>query len=51
MVTSTIAALGSRKPTERAGRRLKAVSGVVMLVLGNVLLVRPDWLLQPPGWA
>lgn len=44
MVTIAVAALGSRKLTERAGRRLKLVSGVVMLALGAVLLFRPRWL-------
>jgi glutaredoxin len=44
MVTTAVIALGSRKLTERAGRWLKLVSGVVMLALGSVLLIRPDWL-------
>jgi hypothetical protein len=44
MVTTAVIALGSRKLTERAGRWLKLVSGVVMLALGGVLLIRPDWL-------
>jgi glutaredoxin len=45
MVTIAVAALGSGKLTERAGRRLKFLSGIVMLVLGAVLLLRPQWLL------
>jgi hypothetical protein len=44
MVATAVIALGSNKLTERAGRGLKLVSGVVMLVLGAVLLLRPDWL-------
>jgi hypothetical protein len=39
-----VAALGSGKLTERSGRMLKLVSGVVMLGLGTVILLRPDWL-------
>lgn len=45
MVTLAVAALSSRKLTERAGRGLKLVSGVVMLLLGLVLLLRPEWLI------
>jgi glutaredoxin len=44
MVTLAVLALGSGKLTERAGRWLKFVSGVVMLVLGAVLLMAPQWL-------
>mgnify|MGYP000943484947 CR=1 FL=1 len=36
--------LGSGKLTERGGRWLKLLSGVVMLALGLVMLLRPDWL-------
>jgi len=45
MVALAVTALGSGKLTERAGRRLKLVSGLVMLALGAVLLLRPHWLL------
>tara|TARA_R110002020_G_scaffold27170_27_gene87555 strand:- start:114 stop:1235 length:1122 start_codon:yes stop_codon:yes gene_type:complete len=45
MVALAVGALSSRKLTERGGRWLKLVSGLVMLVLGLVLLLRPDWLL------
>ena len=44
MVGVAVAALGSGKLTERAGRWLKVVSGLVMLGLGAVLLLRPQWL-------
>lgn len=44
MVTLAVLALRSGKLTERAGRGLKLLSGVVMLALGLVLLLRPDWL-------
>lgn len=44
MVTIAVAALGSGKLTERSGRWLKFVSGGVMLVLGGVILLRPQWL-------
>jgi hypothetical protein len=36
--------LGSRKLTERQGRMLKLISGVMMFFLGLVLLVRPSLL-------
>ena len=45
MVTIAVAALGSRKLTERAGRWLKLASGAVMLALGFTLILRPDWLI------
>jgi hypothetical protein len=44
MVSVAVVALGNRKLTERTGRWLKLLSGVVMLALGAVLLLRPDWL-------
>lgn len=44
MVALAVLALGSGKLTERAGRGLKLLSGVVMLALGLVLLLRPAWL-------
>ena len=45
MVTVAVVALGNRKLTERTGRWLKLISGVVMLALGVVLLMRPNWLI------
>lgn len=45
MVTLAVAALSRRKLTEDAGAWLKLLSGVVMLGLGVVLLLRPEWLL------
>lgn len=45
MVGTAVIALGNRKLTERAGRWLKLFSGVVMLALGAVMLLRPDWLM------
>jgi glutaredoxin len=45
MVGIAVAALGSGKLGERGGRRLKLLSGAVMLALGAVLLLRPQWLL------
>jgi len=44
MVGAAVFALGSRKLGERAGRWLKLLSGLVMLALGLVMLMRPDWL-------
>lgn len=45
MVTLAVVALGSRKLTMHAGRMLKLVSGMVMLALGAVMLLRPRWLM------
>jgi len=45
MVTVAVVALGNRKLTEHTGRWLKLLSGLVMLALGVVLLLRPDWLI------
>lgn len=46
MVGLAVLALGSGKLGERGGRLLKLLSGAVMLVLGGVLLLRPQWLFQ-----
>ena len=45
MVATAVIALSSRKLTEHAGRWLKLLSGAVMLVLGLVMLLRPEWLM------
>lgn len=45
MVTLAVVALSQRKLTEGTGRWLKLLSGLVMLALGLVLLLRPDLLL------
>ena len=39
--------LGARKLSEREGRLLKLLSGVMMLGLGTALLVAPEWVGQP----
>jgi len=44
MVGAAVLALSSRKLTEEGGRWLKLLSGVVMLGLGVVMLLAPDWL-------
>lgn len=44
MVAMAVTALSSSKLTEGAGRGLKLVSGAVMLALGAVMLLRPEWL-------
>lgn len=44
MVTIAVVTLGRRKLQEREGRWLKLVSGLVMIGLGAVLLLRPNWL-------
>jgi uncharacterized membrane protein HdeD (DUF308 family) len=44
MVTAAVFALGGGKLSERGGRWLKLISGVVMLALGAVMLFRPAWL-------
>jgi glutaredoxin len=45
MVATAVIALSSRKLTENAGRSLKLLSGMAMLVLGAVMLLRPQWLM------
>ena len=45
MVATAVIALGSRKLTERAGRLLKLISGALMVMLGAVMLLRPQWLM------
>jgi thiol-disulfide isomerase/thioredoxin len=44
MVTVVVVTLGRHKLQERGGRILKLISGVVILVLGTIMLLRPDWL-------
>lgn len=44
MVAVAVIALSSFRLTERAGQWLKLVSGAVMLALGVVMLLRPEWL-------
>lgn len=44
MVALAVFTLSRRKLQERAGRWLKLVSGIVMIGLGALLLIRPDWL-------
>jgi glutaredoxin len=45
MVGMAVIALGSRKLSERGGRWLKLLSGAVMLALGALLILRPEWLM------
>lgn len=45
MVGAAVLALSSQKLSESAGRWLKLASGLVMLALGAVMLLRPNWLL------
>jgi len=45
MVTLAVVALSNRKLSEQSGRWLKLLSGTVMLALGAILILRPDWLL------
>jgi glutaredoxin len=44
LVTIGVATLGRRKLQERGGRWLKLLSGLVILALGALLLVRPGWM-------
>jgi hypothetical protein len=45
MVLIAVITLSRRKLQDRAGRWLKLVSGIVMVVLGGILLMKPEWLL------
>jgi hypothetical protein len=44
MVIIAVVTLSRRKLQERAGRWLKLAGGAVMLSLGLVLILKPDWL-------
>lgn len=44
MVTIAVITLSRRKLQEHAGRWLKLISGAVMVSLGIVLILKPDWL-------
>ncbi len=44
MVALAVTALSRRRLQEREGRWLKLVSGLVMVSLGLILLLRPEWL-------
>lgn len=44
MVAVAVIALGNRKLSDRGGRWLKLLSGLVMLGLGALMLLQPDWL-------
>lgn len=39
--------LGAKKLSERQGRILKLISGLMMLGLGAVMLIAPEWLVHP----
>lgn len=44
MVTIAVVTLNHLKLQERAGRWLKGLSGITLIVLGATLLLRPEWL-------
>jgi len=44
IVLAFVRTMGARKLTERDGRLLKLLSGAMMLELGVLLLIAPDWL-------
>lgn len=44
MVTIGVATLSQRKLQEKGGRWLKLLSGLVIIVLGLLLLLRPEWM-------
>jgi hypothetical protein len=44
LVTIGVVTLGKRKLQERGGRWLKLISGLIVLALGLLLLLRPHWL-------
>jgi len=44
MVSIVVATLGKRKLQDHEGRWLKLISGLVILLLGLVLLLRPQWI-------
>ena len=44
MLGMFVVTLSHRKIQEREGRWLKLISGLVILALGVVMLLRPEWL-------
>ncbi len=44
MILTVVATLSHSKMQETQGRWLKLASGLVILLLGLVMLFRPDWL-------
>lgn len=44
MVGVAVATLSRRKLQENEGRWLKLLSGAIMVLLGLLLLLKPDWL-------
>lgn len=44
IVLAFVRSMGARKLTEREGRLLKLLSGAMMLELGALLLIAPEWL-------
>ena len=44
MVAAVVATLSRRRMQEGEGRWLKLISGLVILVLGLVMIFRPEWL-------
>lgn len=44
MVSIAVIALGNRRLSEHSGRWLKLLSGIVMLLLGGIMMLRPEWL-------
>lgn len=44
VLTIVVVTLSRRRLQEREGRWLKLVSGLVILALGLVMLIKPDWL-------
>jgi threonine/homoserine/homoserine lactone efflux protein len=44
MLAAAVVTLRMSKLQERGGRALKLISGVVMLLLGLALILRPEWL-------
>ncbi len=51
MVTIAVVTLGRRKLQEKEGRWLKLLSGVLILVLGLLMLFKPEWLMWEFGEA
>jgi uncharacterized membrane protein HdeD (DUF308 family) len=45
VLTIVVATLSRRRLQEREGRWLKLVSGLVILALGLIMLIKPEWLL------
>jgi hypothetical protein len=49
VLTLAVAAFGAQRLSERAGRWLDGLSGLLLVALGTLLALRPEWLMRFGG--